>query len=419
MKIHFFSTNRLVFQNQPEQEPLPRLPKMEQGPGNKINVEATEEAAQQALKAILDRTGVHYDKLEPERQKALVKLVQTAGIHSKEEWAQHPMLLTFVDDQLTRWGYKPDKTAEKIARPESERDHVGNEINDSLKGGIVPTQKYKSKVHYFGEKVTPYTEGKLEHKINNGPFDPEIRAVEAFLLELDDKRQLRRKAHNVNEVYENVESLGLTKYFQMDGGKLIENADDLKTGAMLDDVLRSQKDSQFLHQVDPLEAIKASAAMITEVHRHVVQHGKGGGIGELTGNNVVLQLDNNAKITGARLTMLTSVYIDKGDKLCLTQRATDLNDLIFCIGSAGIERGGEEAAKTYIETFLKNYKNNAVKDQARELLKSGIPAKTLHNITRYGFDHVNDKDKNFGRVREIALQILENIEPFDNPFEKN
>jgi hypothetical protein len=94
------------------------------------------------------------------------------------------------------------------------------------------------------------------------------------------------------------------------------------------------------------------------------------------------------------------------------QQATDILDVCFSAGTAGIQTGGEAAseqeacARRNIRTILEGYDNDLVKVGMRTLLQYGRPHDTMHNKIRFGFDRVSDKNKAFVLIHRIVAEEL-------------
>jgi len=165
---------------------------------------------------------------------------------------------------------------------------------------------------------------------------------------------------------------------------------------------RVQGDSEFLQGLDPNEAMRATATMLQDIHTT-----SGRGVGEMLANDVVLQIEDG-KIKGARLA-LPDLKFEEGVE-AVEQKAYDVLDLCFSVGSAGLQTGGAEngeaKAKNNISTVLGNYNDAEVKAKALELASAGIPQCTMHNKVRFGFDRVENKEEAFEKVRAIAVDVL-------------
>lgn len=322
---------------------------------------------------------------------------------------KNDLVLTIAVRQLNEWGYSAIKPIDGGSlKIESRTDEEAAKINELVTSSKLPFLSYASNVGIYNFETTVGTDGKLvfrktaSNSLMDG-FENVLRKsgdLGGNILSCLFSAGKRHKA-TAEEISKNIQELGLSDTFMVEGTgpdvSIKENIDDLKTGACLDDLLRMQDRVDFLKKFDQQEALKKAVEMIDAVHKR-----SGRGIGEVLANDIVMQVQNG-ELTGVRLALPDMRYSD--DVPVADQKAHDLLDLCFSVGSAGLQAGGKDKgtdmATANIQTVLNNYSDTAVKNRMIEFTAAGIPQNTLHNSVRLGFDRVENKDQEFENIRRI------------------
>jgi len=383
-----------------DEEKAPQL-----SPAPKQTPTLTPSPQEKAVDAVLNKLGA--PDIDPQKKQELIRALSTVDLQ-KDHPEKNERILTIASDQLKAWGFKVNDIDRGTLKLETPVDKKAAEINELARQGAMPTEKYKSNVGIYGFETTKKGD-MLEYK--KTPLQNLIDKFANLLLIAGDsggniftalfKKGIRRK-QDMNGIADNINELGLSSDFEVDKqgngvSAIREKTDDLKQGAFLDDLLRKGGDD-YLKQFDGVSAIKAATKMVADVHKKSNR-----GIGELLGNDIVLKV-KDGKIEGARLTLPDAAYektvpVDE-------QKAMDLIDLCYSVGSAGMQRGGDAEAKKFIEAVIHTYPNANVKTAMKKLTAASKPYSTLYNMTRYGFDRVKNKDDAFKKVAKMVKGAL-------------
>lgn len=364
---------------------------------------------------IMQKTGIDPNQIKPEHRAEFMRILAGVDFAHPEKLDEDPRIYDLAARQLEAWGYKKTDIHRKDLVLDTEQDKEAARLMELLRRGNMPTEKYSSNVgiHQF---TTEMRDGKLVY--TKSRTDTVVSQIENFLRIVGDTPAtsvtevgmlralyhdyVRRKV-DMDKVAQNVNELGLTEFFQpqMEGGKVVtitEKIDDVRSGAMLSDLLRLQAESPFLQGLDIGEALAMATQMIEYVHQNSNR-----GIGELLGEDIVIQV-KDGKIVGARLALPDMKYEDGVEEV--TQKAYDLLDFCFSVGTAGMQKGGQIQAEFNIRTVLSNYKDPIVKAKVKELAHQALPERSMHNNARLGFDRVENKEKAYGIIGQLVLQYL-------------
>jgi hypothetical protein len=363
---------------------------------------------------IMQKTGIDPNQIKPEHRAEFMKILAGVDFAHPEKLDEDPRIYDLAARQLETWGYKKTDIHRSDMVLDTEQDKEAARLMELLRRGNMPTEKYSSNVgiHQF---TTEIKDGKLVYK--KTVTDTAVSQIENFLRIVGDTPEMGtevgmlralyhdyvRQKVDMDKVAENINALGLTEYFesQMEGGKVVtisEKIDDVRSGAMLSDLLRLQAESPFLAGLDVGDALAVATQMVEYVHQNSNR-----GIGELLGEDVVIQV-KDGKIVGARLALPDMKYEDNVEEV--TQKAYDLLDFCFSVGTAGMQKGGQIQAEFNIRTVLSNYKDPIVKAKVKELAHQALPEQSMHNNARLGFDRVENKEKAYGIIRGLVLQYL-------------
>lgn len=362
---------------------------------------------QRAVDQIIQKIGA--PNVDPKHRAELARLLSTVDLKNPDaKPEENPRALGIASEQLKKWGYKVNDIDRGSLALENDADKKAADVHELVRKGALPTLAYKSNVGIYGFESRVVGD-RMEYK--KSAMDKIIDLFENLLRTADDtggnifaalfKKGMRKKADE-NGIEKNIRELGLSSHFDLvrAGGAVTvrEKTEDYKKGALLDDLLRKGASDSYLKNFDGVAAIKAATQMVADVHAKSNR-----GIGELLGNDIVLQV-KDGQIKGARLTLPDMDY--ESHVAVDEQKAMDLLDFCFSVGSAGMQRGGEPEAKKFIEAVLKTYPHANVKAVMKKLLADGKPHATMHNKTRLGFDRVQKKDDAFKKVKVVVEQLL-------------
>lgn len=292
---------------------------------------------------------------------------------------------------------------------ETDIDRKNALLNRLARTANTPTANYQSNVGFYGvqARLDESKPGQPELIYNRGMLEELMCWAENKIRKANDLggsligslfRKGRREKVGFEQALIHARELGLAG-FRMENGLLVEEVSAIRTGAMLDDVIRQDENTgnQFLKSIGKIEAIEAASLCLAETHKHSKV-----GIGEVLANDLVLKIEDG-KLIGAKLTFPDTCYEESVDQL--EQKATDMLDFCFSLGSAGIQSGGLEKAEEFIRAGLSKYDLEMTKMAMRALLKER-PAATGHNMVRLGYDRVKDKKTVFEEIRKIVGDVL-------------
>lgn len=359
---------------------------------------STSEPTKTLAASLLEKFAV--EKISPKQVIELEGFIGSLSLKDNPE--NNPEVLRAVAVKLEEMGCRRQEIHEKSLVLASDADKAAADINRLVTSAKEPTENYRSNVGIYH-----FTVGEVGGKrvfLRSG-----LNAITAWGETIVRKSgdlggnvftklfstPLRHKA-NISEIQAKVVKLGLQKHFKNDNESILEEIGDVRSGAILDDLLRLRSEHPFLQKLDPQEGLAAAAKMVAEVHAS-----SGVGIGEILANDIVLQV-NEGRITGARLALPDMAYSE--DVSALEQQATDLLDLCFSSGIAGIQTASEEQARQNMRTVIHNYSGKEVKEKAAMLLKEGRPHYTSHNWARLGYDRIQEPEKAHNRLREILRE---------------
>ncbi len=384
--------------NTPQEPPL-EDPKKPPSSLDSLQVEVHDKVVQDVLDQVAPGL-----KISPEHRKTFGELIK-GEIEDGKRMDEQPKAAHAAIEILISLGYTEMKDINrKSLKPETDMDHASADLDAITRTANQPTENYPSFVGIYGLTAnflpdrTEYTQSFVDNIVN---------AVNDILQRCGDnggtifenlfKKSLRTKS-KIDEIATHVNELGLQDDFEYKDGKMVDkHPEDIRQGALLDDVLRNKKDHPFLEKFDSIEAIKSTAETLNKVHA------SGHGVGEVLTNSVVLKV-KDGKMAGSRLTLPTTHYTKETPKN--EQQATDLLDLCFSMASAGFQTHDEAMAKTYLQTFLDTYSNAEVKAEMKKLLENGRPHLSQHNKNRLGFNRVANKDESFQKTHEILKSLL-------------
>ena len=330
---------------------------------------------------------------------------------NKIQIEKNTLVLAIATEQLRNWGFTVLKPiSRETLKIENDTDEQVARINELVTTKKMPTINYVSNVGIYNMDVSLTPEGRVKYE--KSAISSLMDRIENLLRVSGDEggniltalfRTPKRRKASMNEIAKNVQELGLEGYFTVERqgnevSSVSEDINDLKRGAFLDDLLRMQSGNTFLARLDPQEALKMTAQMIDGIHRK-----SGRGIGEVLANDIVLQVVDG-KVVGVRLALPDVKYDNEVPNI--EQKAYDILDLCFSVGSSGLQAGGITQANTNMKTILDNYPDAAVKAKMVELMAKGIPQNTVHNIPRLGFDRVQNKDVEFENIRKLCQNLL-------------
>ena len=315
---------------------------------------------------------------------------------------KNPKALADAVDKLKEMGRQPVSNHGETIKAGNDTEKKIGELDMYLRSGNYKTANYESNVGIYGYSATEKVEGgssTLEYRRSG--LEKLIIMIENLISKADDrgggimenlnKPPIRSKIQ-LEEIETHAKELGLTNFSLNKDGILVEKADDLKSGAFLDDLLRLKKERPFLQKLSEMEAVKACSKTLATVHGSSKV-----GIGEVLSTDFVLQISEN-KITGARLTLPDKKY--SADIPENEQKATDLLDFCFSLGSAGLQGGGKAMAEQYINEILANYPKGDITKEAAKLIDKR-PSPTSHNLVRLGYDRVADRETSFAQIKEM------------------
>lgn len=375
--------------------------------------------------------------LGPEHKSSLRALIGKSIRNPNFNPEDDPAIFDAAIKQLKAWGFTYEYGKEKEEAEDAKRVESDNKaeeeiahLNRLIRKKKMPTLKYDSYVHFYQYDTQPdekggliYTKGSFDKAVDD--FENHVRIsgdVGGNLITSLWRKGLRRKA-TVEEAARNASELGLSAYFEpvMDGEKVIaikENVTDVAGGVILDDLLRARAEHAFLQKFDQKEALIMAAKMIEDVHEK-----SGRGVGEILGNDIVLQVQgegDEARFLGARLA-LPDVICEEG-VAAVEQKAMDLTDFCMSVGCAGWQEMknedpeiSENNAKANIEAVINNYKNPEVKAKCLLIMKEGRPRDTIHNRQRFGFDTLLLKADKYERVRALIIETLGGAKSDETP----
>ncbi len=364
---------------------------------------------ERAMTAILDRFGVNTgpNKVTEAHKKSLVRLLSTMDLtNPNEKPEENVRVLRIVEEELKRKGYTMTPIDYQSLQNETAAEEKAARVNSLARKENMPTKKYRSNVGIYGFSTViagsrmSYFKTAMD-KIMDKISDLLTTAGDSGgnIFEALFKKPIRKKADE-QALARNVRDFGLDKHFTVTpGGRVHEDIEDVKKGAFLDDVLRLRKRHPHLQKMDPDKALAIATKMVAEAHR------KGNrGIGELLATDIVLQVDENGQVKGSRLALPDMVYSD--DISVLEQKATDLSDFLYSVGSAGFQLGSARQAEKNIRTVIQNYPNDTVRKKVVALIDQGRPHPTMHNKIRLGFDRVRNKNAAFRQVGAIIKKVV-------------
>jgi hypothetical protein len=385
----------------------------------RLHVEFVEDKddPEKVLNVILDAAKI---VLEPKQKAELLSSLQRLDLKNPDQakeqgkkvpFLERPDVLIVIGSFLQMHGYIKPKVREggqhSDVVAESAVDNVTDQINEAGKIGKMPTGEYRTDVSVYGYQFEVRGDN-IVYKPKTGKFWAVWDRVEDMMRKSGDGMGLRVRAKNMDQIWDNIEHLHLTDIFSRQKDGIGERVDDMKRGgALLDDVLRLRNGSPYLKKIDPVEALKASTKMMSDVHQK-----SGLGIGEVLGGDVLVHVDPSGKVKDARLSSLPDMLYHS--ESAYRQKASDLADLCFCAGSAAFQTESpdkaEAAALSYIRAILDSYGDDIVKLNLKEMIgASNVPAFTINNETRLGFNHVKDHEGTFKKVRKMILDELDKV----------
>ena len=365
---------------------------------------------EEAVDEIGKKAEIDFSKVNPKHKAEIVKILVQRGFgDSPDILDSNPDAIRVATAQLREWGYTPNDIDKSSVVLDSETAKRAAEINELVRQGKMPSV-YGTNVGIYGFKGSfNEKEGTLSYV--RSAFDHAMNGIENLLRVSGDRggniltslwRSGERKKISVDEMEANIKELGLESYYkvgQVDGKITItEDVSDLKKGAFfIDDLLRYDK-NPYLSAYDKTEALEMAVKMVE--HSHITT---GRGFGELLGNNLVIQVDGEKRIAGARISQPFSRY--SKEVPVVDQKAKDILDLCFSVSSAGYQGENSKGSRDHLLAILNTYQDPAVKQRIVEMVKSGLPNSTIHNDTRFGFDRVKDKSKAYEGIRKDIVEI--------------
>lgn len=338
----------------------------------------------------------------------MVKLLIDRGIEPDKS----PEALAEAAKVLIDLGAKKVSVGEQTLVFENEIDRRNAVLNGLSRSAVMPTLNYQSNVGTYGVemRIDETNPEKPELVYHRGVLSKVQCWAENLIRKANDSnggilanlfRKGKRSKIELEQSMEHVKELGLGG-FRMENGLLMEEAADLRQGVMLDDLIRYQsgldgQQNKFLDSLNKIEAIRSAGATLADIHQRSKV-----GIGEVLANDLVIKVEDG-KISGSRLTLPDTAYAPEVDEL--EQKATDMLDFCFSLASAGLQTGGLEKAKEYMEAGLADYNLDMVKLAMKSLLKDR-PAATGHNMVRLGFDRVKEKAAQFEEIRKVLAVLL-------------
>ncbi|MCC7432165.1 hypothetical protein IT412_01430 [Candidatus Peregrinibacteria bacterium] len=336
-------------------------------------------------------------------------------VQSGEKLDENPEALDQAAKVLKEAGAVEKDIDEATLVLETDIDRKNAILNRLARTSNTPTANYQSNVGFYGvqARLDESKPGQPELLYHRGMLEELMCWAENKIRKANDLggsligslfRKGRREKVSIEQALIHSQELGLDG-FRIENGLLVEDARDIRTGAMLDDVIRqdeSGQGNQFLKGIGKVEAIEAASLCLAETHKRSKV-----GIGEVLANDLVLKIEEG-KLIGARLTFPDTCYEESVDQL--EQKATDMLDFCFSLGSAGMQSGGLEKAREFISAGLSKYDLEMTKMAMRALLNER-PAATGHNMVRLGYDRVKDKKVVFEEIRKIVDTILAEQSP--------
>ena len=238
-----------------------------------------------------------------------------------------------------------------------------DKCNDALRRGNCPTENYPSNVGYYGfdvqhgEEVSTYTQsgmGRLMLGLEDWFYKKRDGGA---LLGKSIRRKISGKGFG-EKILDRAKELGQGERFRLDeDGNLTEKNDDMRSGMLLDDLLRfgkrTEPEYQFLrdHAGEIDRALELTAQMIAQTHRT-----SGKGIGEVLCNDIVLKVEDGkikSKMAAYTLIAIGRILKDKARVILVSGGITA--DTAFKIGFLWAGSQGE-AIKKAKEFFAKKPK---------------------------------------------------------------
>ena len=372
-------------QNPETRKSRPELPNPSRILTDSVATEVLGSDLERALKAVAQE----YDAINRETAKEHPDVAQIAEKAKAALDRLHATAKTDIDRKTLSTDTETQKLSEIHERVRLGKLPLPYDTNQGVYG-------YKTKVdgNYF-----IYEKGFTEKVLDT---------AEGVLMSADDLgwtalHSYRRKA-TVKEISARIKELGLEQRYQTTANGFRENINNYQNEVSLDDLLRYQGQPGYeaLSQVNILDGIQQAAKLAANIHTTKKNY-----IGQFIANDILLNVKD--KQNPATLTLPDVISDNKSD--ILKKQATDLMDMCFSLGSAGLKNNGATGAENYINHFLESYskesKGNFTLIALKSLLESGMPKfNPLHNKMVYGFDRINDPQKAFEEVRALTLKTL-------------
>ena len=297
--------------------------------------------------------------------------------------------------------------------------------NKKMRSGNFPTGRYKSTVGYYGYEVQHQLDKDdkpLKTTYSQSKFGQMLLGLEKWMYRLRDSmgitgRGLRTKLTGPGfeqAIMDHAKRLGQDEYYSIGGdGSLQEDTENLKNGAVLDDILRLQgrtePEYKFIQELKPQidEILARSTQEVARIHQTADR-----GIGEVLCNDLIIQIESQEKahkVKGVRLALPDVKYREDAD--VLEQKATDLADLCFSVGSAALQTGNLALARHYLEIVLAGYPDSLVKSALLAIIPTRPRYGYFSNRPRLGFDRIEKPRESFESIREIVMELLKKPVP--------
>lgn len=302
---------------------------------------------------------------------------------------------SFGKDQLTP---KELKQFEHPSTYTKTIEWIKNYINKNVKGSTLPNRFYQSQADLYGGKIriekdpltgreqtildTTDRSDKTDIKGDKmvRAFDDNVIREPLKMLKRHPKQVLKRlpgiaeakryRAQTPEETYRVIDRLGLTEYFDPHKkGLLIKHPEIFTDGISLLDIFRQDIiDNTELNRINRFKAIETITEYIKRIHNE-----RGCGLGDTHVLNFIFQKRDGSLASDPTLLLPNMQYNPKLNISLREQKATDLIDFIFSVGTEEARRshGYEKSIATSIDIILNTYNDPEVINFIKSFMKRG------------------------------------------------
>ncbi len=318
---------------------------------------------------------------------------------------------------MTETGENP-----KVGIIDTGRRKVSGVMSESL----MPTEGYKSTVGVYGGRLLN-KEGKLVwdntgviSKLIDRPGDIVLRNYDEHKVK-DPLKLFRRHPEiffrflfpgpkrfrgNTAQVFENVQTLGLTDYYGLHlNGIEIKKPELFQKGIILRDIYRSdQINSEKLNGIDRFKALDKAARYIRSVHDK-------GPIGEVLVSDIIFQGQEGDEVLNPILNLPDIVYsADKRfPKSKEEQKATDMLDFLFSVGVEELRRSDNfDDVNKALKSVVDAYGRDEVIKASASLAKRGRLTLTGGAFSQHSKARLGYLEKDADRLRAVVIASCSN-----------